>query len=237
MTSIQPADARIAAVFLTDALRIDSNYVAARARLAHCHEIFFESDGLDEADKTAALQHARVVTASDTDDATALAVAAFVLNLVGGEQEAALTATERALALNPSCATALYFGALMYGFAARPAEAIANANRALRLSPFDPAIFQAHLALGFAAIVEGRYDEGAAHCAKAVQANTRFGFLVIFHAEALALAGRMEEAAPIARRGMEMIPFYRIGLLSAFGWAPGIADKMIAGARLLGLPE
>jgi adenylate cyclase len=237
MTSIQPADARIAAAFLTDALEMDPNYIAARARLAHCHEIFFESDGLDEADRTAALQHARVVTASDTDDATALAVAAFVINLVGREQEAALTAIERALALNPSCATALYFGALMYGFAARPAEATANANRALRLSPFDPAIFQAHLALGFAAIVEARYDEAALHCAKAAQANSRFGYLKLFHAQALALAGRLEEATPVARRGMEMVPFWRNGMYSAFGWAPGIADKMIAGARLLALPE
>jgi adenylate cyclase len=237
MTSIQPADARIAAAYLTDALEMDPNYVAARARLAHCHEIFFESDGLDEADKTAALQHAHVVTASDTDDATALAVAAFVVNLVGKEPETALLAIERALALNPSCATALYFGALMYGFAARPAEATANANRALRLSPFDPAIFQAHLALGFAAIVEERYDEGALHCARAVQANSRFGYLNLFHALALALAGRLERAAPIARRAMEMVPFWRIGMFSAFGWAPEIADKMIAGARLLGLPE
>jgi hypothetical protein len=60
---------------------------------------------LDEADKTAALRHARIVTASDTDDATALAVAAFVTNMLSKEQGAALTAIERALALNPACAT------------------------------------------------------------------------------------------------------------------------------------
>jgi adenylate cyclase len=237
MTSIQPADARIAAVFLTDALRIDPNYVAARARLAHCHEIFFESDGLDEADKTAALQHARVVTASDTDDATALAVAAFVLNLVGGEQEAALTATERALALNPSCATALYFGALMYGFAGHSASATVNAKHAMRLSPFDPALFQAHLALGFAAVIDERYDDAVTHCARAVQANTRFGWLNFFHAEALALAGRIEEARPIARRGLEIVPVFRISMSATFGFAPALAEKLIEGARLLGLPE
>ena len=77
MTSFKPADARTAAVFWTDALKLDPNYVAAHALLAHCHEIFFARDGFGEADKTAALRHARVVTASDTDDATALAVAAF----------------------------------------------------------------------------------------------------------------------------------------------------------------
>ena len=128
-------------MFLTDALKIDPNYIAARARLAHCHEIFFRRDGFGEADKTAALRHAHVVTASDTDDATALAVAALVITLLTRERGAALIAIERALALNPSCATALYFGSTMYGFAARPVEAIAAANRALRLSPFDPESF------------------------------------------------------------------------------------------------
>ena len=74
--------------------------------------------------------------------ATALAVAALVITLLTrGTRGAALSAIERVLALNPSCATALYFGSTMYGFAARPVEAIAAANRALRLSPFDPVIF------------------------------------------------------------------------------------------------
>jgi adenylate cyclase len=236
LTSVQVADARIAAGYLTEALEIDPNYIAAHARLAHCHEIFFEN-GFDEADKIASLRHARFVAASDTNDATALAVAAFMINILTREQEAALSATERALALNPSCATALYFGALMYGMAARPAEAIGAANRALRLSPFDPSIFQAHLALGLAAIAEARYDEAASHMAKAVQANSRFGALNFFHAEALALAGRLEEAAPIARRGMEMVPFTRIGMYSAMGGASTLVDKLIEGARLLGLPE
>jgi tetratricopeptide (TPR) repeat protein len=141
------------------------------------------------------------------------------------------------LALNPSCATALYFGALIYGFAARPAEAIVSANRALRLSPFDPAVFQAHMALGVAAIAEARYDEAAVHCARAAQANPYMGYLNLLHAQALALAGRLEEAGPIARRGMEMVPYWRIGMWSAFGIAPELLDRLVEGARLVGVPE
>ncbi len=113
---------------------------------------FFESAGFDEVERTAGLSHARFVTASGTDDATALAVAGLVVNLLSKDYEAALSAIERALSLNGSCAAALYFGALIYAFAGRPAAAVSNANRALRLSPFDPAIFQAHLALGLAAL-------------------------------------------------------------------------------------
>jgi adenylate cyclase len=237
MTSPLPDDARIAVGFLEKALALDGNYFPAHARLAHCHEIFFENARHDEAEVAAALRHARIVTTSGTDDATALAIAAFVINNLGKDQAAAFTAIERALALNPSCVTALYFGALMYGFAGHSASASANAKRALRLSPFDPALFQAHLALGFAAVTDERYDEAVTHCARAVQANTRFGWLNFFHAEALALAGRIEEARPIARRGLEMVPVFRISMSATFGFAPALADKLIEGARLLGLPE
>ena len=238
MTLAMPADAKIAAGFLERALELDPSYVPARARLAHCHQIYFESAGLaDEADRTAAVRHARIATASGTDDATALAVAAFVINSMGKDKETALNAIERALALNSSCAAAHYFGALMYAFAGDPAPAIASANRALRLSPFDPAIFQAHIALGLAAIVEGRYDEAASHCARAAQANPGFGWLYFFHAEALALSGRLKEAEPIARRGLELVPFYRIAMFAAYGTGPALVDKLTEAARLLGLPE
>ncbi|HLW89681.1 MAG TPA: adenylate/guanylate cyclase domain-containing protein, partial [Roseiarcus sp.] len=45
MASIMPSDARIAAGFLEDALKLDPNYAAAHALLAWCHEIFFARAG------------------------------------------------------------------------------------------------------------------------------------------------------------------------------------------------
>ena len=59
MGSVMPADARIAAGFLEEALKLDPDYAAAHALLAWCHEIFFARAGLDEADKIAGIQHAR----------------------------------------------------------------------------------------------------------------------------------------------------------------------------------
>ena len=92
-------------------------------------------------------------------------------------------------------------------------------------------------ALGLAAVQETRFDDAASHCAKAAQANPGFGYLYFFQAEALALAGRLEEAGPIARRGLELVPTYRISAFASTGVARSIADKLIEGARLLGLPE
>ena len=107
MASTMPADARIAAGYLEDALKLDPDYAAAHALLAWCHEIFFVRAGLDETDRTAGIEHARAAIASGTDDATALAFAAFVITILSKDHEAALSAIERALSLNASCATAL----------------------------------------------------------------------------------------------------------------------------------
>ena len=66
---------------------------------------------------------------------------------------------------------------------------------------------------------------------------TSMSYLYFNQAAALALAGRLEEARPIAQRGLELFPGYRIGLLAAFGLAPAVLDKVVEGDRLLGLPE
>ena len=182
--------------------------------------------------------HARTAIASATDDATALAVAAFVIAWVNKEHKAALSAIERALSFNPSSAAALNRGAMIHACSGNLAAATAYANRALRLSPFDPAAFEAHLALGHVAIQEVRYDEAASHYAKAVQSNPRISTLYFIQAAAPAVAGRVEEAGSIAGQGLELEPGVRIGELFEHAlFHRALIDKLMEGARLLGLPE
>ena len=237
MVSLMPADARIAARFLEDALKLDPKYAAAHAFIGWCHEICFHRGGFNEADNIAGLRHARTAIASGTDDATALAVAAFVVSNLSKDHKAALSAIERALSLNPSSAIALYWGALIHAYDDNSAAATALAHRALRLSPFDPVTFLAHVALGVVAFQEARYDEAASHYAKAVQANAHFSTLYFCHATALALAGRVEEARPIIGQGLELAPDTRCSDVFKYGVTRAFADKYIEGARLLGLPE
>ncbi len=236
--SVMPADARIAAGFLEDALRLDPNYAAAHAFLAWCHEICFMRGGFDEADKTAGLRHARTAIESGTDDATTLAVAALVIAALSKDYKAALSAIERALSHNPSSAPAHYFGALIHAASGNCGAATAYANRALRLSPFDPVVFLAHGALGHVAFQEARYDEAASHYAKALQANPRFSLYYCLQAAALALAGRLEEARPIVGRLLELNPGVRSSEVFEYALLNRLlADNFKEGARLLGLPE
>ena len=237
MASVMPADAKVASRFLSRALELDPDYAAAQAMLAWCHEICFMRGGFDEADRIAGLDRARASIASGTDDAASLAVAALVVSHLAKERETAANTIERALSLNPSSAMALYFGAHIYAFNGNPAAVSTHATRALRLSPFDPFSYEAHNALGLAAIQEARYGEAASNFANAVQANTRFSTLYFFQAVALALGGRMEEAQKVVRRALELEPSFRNRFFLDIGLVPAIADKLVEGAHLLGLPD
>ena len=130
---------------------------------------FFARGGSDEFHRAAGLDHARAVTGGDVDDPAALAIAGFVLNLLSGDSDAALAAADRALTINGSCASALYLSAQINAFAGRPSVASACAQRALRLSPFDFLTYEAHLALGTAALQEGRYEDAASHYARGAE--------------------------------------------------------------------
>jgi TolB-like protein len=241
VASQMPQEVRLAVPLLEKALALDPHYAAAHAHLAWSHELCFARAGFDEAHKTDALLHARATIASSTDDATALAVAGFVLSMIvkhgSAEHDAALGAIDRALAINGACATALYLGAQAHAVAGNAAAATLLASRALRLSPFDPLAFQAHMALGEAALQAGGYSDAAQCFSKAAQANANFSTAYLFQAIALALAGRPAEAGACGDRGLELEPGFRIRLFFEHGLAPALRSRLIEGARLLGLPE
>ena len=134
---------------------------------------------------------------------------------LGHDFEAASGAIARALAVNGSSATALYFGAHIHAYSGDAALAEDYAARALRLSPYDALAFEGHFAPGLVRIRDRRFDDAAANMAKAVQANPRFSVLYVVHAAALALAGRIEESKSVAKRVLELEPNFRVGPLGA----------------------
>src|SRR5262249_44783771 len=156
---------------LEEAVELDPNYAPAHAALAIGLEVRFRGAGFNEADRTEAVRHARLAIALGTDDATALATPALVVLHLARDFAEASGAIARALSLNASCATALYWGAHIHALSGDPALAEDYASRALRLSPFDPLSHEGHIALGTVRLLERRYDEAAPYFAKAVQAN------------------------------------------------------------------
>jgi adenylate cyclase len=230
-----PHQAKIALPLLNQALKLDPDYAAAHALIAWCYELCFARAGLVVADRDAGLEHARAAISSDTDDAATLAVAGFAMTWLN-ERDEGPRAMDRALALNPSCARALYLGAQGYAAATNYQTAAYCAGRALQLSPFDPLAFQALLGLGSAALQEERLDDAVACNARALRANPNFSTPHIVLAIAQVLAGREDEARRAARRGMELEPGFRVRVFYEFGLEGDLLKKMVEGSRMLGFP-
>jgi TolB-like protein len=231
-----PAEAKIAEPLLREALRLEPNYAAAKAELAHCHEMWFNWGGFDPADRSAGLQLAEAVLASGTDDANALAIAGFMVWNLGQDYSQSVAATEKALRYNPCCISALLYGGCVYAMCGESAKAAQYGDRALRLSPFDPLTWLAHTALTHAAVTEGRFEDALTHFDRAINLGPQFGPMHAFRAAVLALAGRVAEAGPSVAKALEHDPSFRIGPLLGLFRCEALTDNWERGARLAGVP-
>ena len=131
-------ETKLALPLLEQALAIDPDYAIAHAYAAWCHEQLFMHGGHDADDRSIALRHARAALASGRDDSSALAIGGFVVAMLDRDFATALSVLDQSLALNSNSALAYGFSALVRAMHDDHDRAIEHAERALRLSPFDP---------------------------------------------------------------------------------------------------
>jgi tetratricopeptide (TPR) repeat protein len=123
---------------LEQAIAIEPQYGTAHAFIAWCYENEYLRARHDAGARLAALRHARNAIATGSDDATALAISAFILGIFEQDYETAFNTFDRSFALSPSSALAFGLSSLIRAWNGDSATAIEHAMRALRLSPFDP---------------------------------------------------------------------------------------------------
>src|SRR5215831_18829872 len=127
--------------WLIKAVEVEPDYAVAHAIIAFCHEQRYLRGGMREETRLAALHHARLAIAGGGDEATALATAGFIIAVCGCDYETAVNAFDRSFALSSSLALALGFSSVVRAWKGDDAMAVEQANRALRLSPFDPLLY------------------------------------------------------------------------------------------------
>jgi TolB-like protein len=203
-------DAAIAIPLLTKALNIEPDYAAAHAPLALCYHSRFSRAGLREEDRGAAIRHARAAMAFGTDDAAALGIAGFVIALDAHDREAALRAFDQALAISNSDFFALCSSALTLSWMGTSDVAIDRANRALRLSPFDPLNFVSCNALAISYLHLREFGRAYEAATRSVQTNPRFSVSRAFLTAALVQLGRGDEAKREARQVLALDPTFSI---------------------------
>jgi TolB-like protein len=227
-----------ALAMLDKAIAIVPGYPEAHGLAAWCRQQRYLWGGRAAADKAAALHHAEVVAAADCDDATALSLAAFALGALGRNFETAFLMLSRALAHNPSSAIANDIGAVLNLIVARFEAAIAHAERALVLSPFDPLRFLPEGAIMAARLATGDNEAALAAGRRALEANPAFAPAVSMVAVCLVRLGRLDEARAGVARLLEISPETHTETFAErmlFSDALG-KERLIADLRTAGLP-
>jgi len=234
-----PEDADKALALLGKAIDLEPDFAAAHAIIALCHEQRYLRGGMQEETRNAALHHARQAIAAGGDDAAALATAGFVIAVCGRDYEAALAAFDRSFALSSSLAFALGFSSIVRAWKGDDAIAVEHAQRAIRLSPFDPQRNLPYVGLAYAHFAAGRFEETVAAASLATQSNPRFTVPIILHAAALGSLDRSEDAKTVVQRLLELQPGLTVA--TAILSARYVDRKNIAALenalRRAGLPE
>jgi adenylate cyclase len=234
-----PEDADKGLTLLVKAIELEPDYAAAHAMIAWCHEQRYLRGGLHEEAKQAALNHARTAIAVGGDDAAALATAAFVIAVVEYDYETATAVFDRSFALSNSSALALGFSSIVRAWKGNDAMAVDQAERAIRLSPYDPLLYVPYIGLAYAHFAAARFEEAATAAARASQSNPKFSMSYVLHAASLANLDRREEARVVADRLRQVEPTVTVStaIRSARFANPDKNAELGDALLLAGLPE
>lgn len=231
-------DAVKAVPLLNKALVLDPDYADAHALLAWSHQILFARGGYGEDSRLAAIRHAHAAMAHGQDNATALAMAAYVTAMVEHDRSVAFETFERALGLAPSSVFTLFLGSVAMAWAGEAERAIDWAQRALRFSPLDRMNAYSFGAMAIAHFLRGRSEEAQKCASRAVQSLPGFSVLHFLEAAPLVVLGRTDEAKAAAARGLALQPSFSIlGLVRALAIPASLATPLVESWRAAGLPS
>jgi TolB-like protein len=232
-----PAEVTKALPLLEQSLALEANYAGAHGLLAWCHQVLLMRAGYKEQDRTVAIRHGRTALACGRDDATALAMGAFVIGLVEHDRVTAIEAFERALALSPSSAFALFLGCIVLAYAGDAERAIDWAGRALRVSPIDRLAYIPHHATSIGHFVRGRFAEAETSVRRAIQCNPTLSVTQSWLVATLAELGRADEAKAAAKQVLALQPFFSSSrFCAAVGTLPAVTEALTKAWHEAGLP-
>jgi TolB-like protein len=233
------AETDTAIQLLNDSLRLDPDYVPAHGYAAWCHEQRYFRNGFDPADREAALSHADVALAVNSDDPQALSMGAFVRANLTRDYDGAIEVLDRALAMNGNSALAFGFSSLVGAHSERHDRAVEHAQRALRLSPLDdPLNYHPYCALALANLFAGHFTEAVTYAALTIQANPGFSVAYAYLVAGHVNLGNLDAAHAAARRLLEIDPAFSIGGFARMDlFRTPLMERLTAALRKTELPE
>jgi adenylate cyclase len=243
-------DTEAAAGLLRRAVDLDPGYAMAYALMA---EYLWGSSAQlrrEPPDPMAieAIRIARIALAIDGDDPEVLWRVAPAIASPGARLDEALAMVEKSLALNPNSAGALLAHARLLSYLGDTDTdtAIAQLQRATRLSPADVRPWRTEFDCSMAHFIAGRYDLALEWSEKALQSMPSYLAALRYKIASLGLLGRIEEGQLAVREILAATPeltvrraraHIEIGMNNVFK-TPGFADAMCRGftpSRIAGM--
>jgi TolB-like protein len=224
------------------AIELDTNFASAYGMAARCYSQRKMSGWFGDRQKEIAEAEwfARRAAELGRDDAVALATAGIAFGYVLGDLDTGAALTDRALHLDPNLAWGwLWSGWIRVWLGGEPEVALQHIERAMRLSPNDPWLFNMQACIASAHFFAGRYAEAASWAEKTVRNNPRHLMAATTAAASNALAGRITEAQKAVARILEIDPSMRLSNLREFMplRRPEDLGRFAEGLRTAGLPE
>lgn len=225
------------------ALQLDPTYAASAGLAAWCRGIqrgqgWVRPIGPEDEH---GIRLAKLAIEFGTNDPDALWMAAYLLSVVG-DQTTALSALDRAIALNPNSAHAWGTKALCQSLrgAAHAAVAVEAGNRAIRLSPLDPLCYVYKFSVALAYLGARQYQDADVWIDDALREQPRFHASFRVKVSVCGLLGKNEEARVWLGRLLALQPGLTIAAWAAHAatfLAPDTKALMMEGLRQAGLPD
>ena len=237
--SINRTHSEKAQVLLERALSVEPDYPLALSLAAWCHAqrvAYNWTDAIAE-EREIALRLAQQAATISRDDPMVLAILGAAHTIVRDFQIAG-EHLERALSLDPNSAWAWNRSGWLNVHTAQPDLAIQQFERAIRLSPFDPAGFVCFFGIADAHFLKRDYEETVKWSQKGLNQQPEAAWQLRVLVPALVHAGRAEEAGHAFKQMMEYYPGLTVPKVrSALPFAPDMVERIIGGLRQIGLAE
>jgi TolB-like protein/tetratricopeptide (TPR) repeat protein len=223
------------------ALEIDPTYAPAAGLSAWCRTVqkwqgWIAPGG---SEYTEGVRLARQAIESGVQDPDMLWMAGFTLAYLAADYTAAVTAIDRALALNVNSANAWRSKGMVASFLGQADPAIKSLERAMRLSPLDPLGYHCSFGIGLAHLSAGRYEEATKWIDRALGEQPKFHAGLRVKVALCGLVG-LEQGREWLSRLREAQPDLTVARFvthAATFLSKGLTAAMVDGLRKAGLPE
>jgi len=194
---------------LEEALALDPEYAAPYSSLAYTHlmDLILQSSESPEVSFAQASKNIKKALSMDDADFVAHLVLSQ-LYVLRKEHDKAITASERAIALNANGAEAYAFLGNLFNLTGKPEEGIKFIKKAIRLNPIPPAHYL--LFLGYAYHLLGRYEDAIDVYKQVLQRSPNNMIALVDLTANYSAWGREEEARQQAEKVLELDPTYSL---------------------------